>query len=522
MAWFAPKPLLLPDIIALNAAYLNRKTAFVDRGRRVSWADFGTGTNRVANALGTAGLVKGDRVVVLMKNSYDMAEAMFGVIRGGFVAVPLNVAISDEAVAAMIGNSGARAVIASDEHIDRVERLRKSLPDELEDRFVGLDCRVDGWYDYATFVGGASGDDAGVELSPRDECNIIYSSGTTGLPKGIVHDHACREAWGSDMAVPLRYHSGARTLCNLGLFSNISWVAMLATLYAGGCIVIDRHFSAERCLERIQEEAITHTAMVPLQYQKLVECTSLSAYDLSSLDAYMCCGSPLAPALKRAVMEALPGELIELYGLTEGLVTILGPEDMAAKIDSVGRPSPGQRLLVVGDDDQPLPAGNAGEIVGHSRFMMAGYHDNDAANEEATWVHPDGSRWLRTGDIGRLDEDGFLYLVDRKKDMIISGGQNVYPADIEAVMLEHEAVSEVAVVGIAHEKWGETPLAVVVAAAEIDADALTAWTNARTGRQQRINGTVIVDELPRNPNGKILKRELRNTYADFAGKGASS
>ena len=362
----------------------------------------------------------------------------------------------------------------------------------------------------------ASADAPVIDIRAEDECNIIYSSGTTGLPKGIVHDHACREAWASDMAVPLRYHSGAVTLVNLGLFSNISWVAMLSTMYAGGTIVIDRKFTPEQCFETIQREGITHTAMVPLQYQKLVEASSLREYDLSSLDAYMCCGSPLAPSLKQAVMDRLPGEFIELYGLTEGLVTILSPEDMARKTDSVGRASPGQHLVILDNDDRILPAGEAGEIVGHARYMMAGYHENDEANEEATWTHPDGSRWLRTGDIGKLDEDGFLYLVDRKKDMIISGGQNIYPADIEAVMLEHDAVSEVAVIGVPHAKWGETPLAVVVPAGKVDAGELTAWTNARTGRQQRITGSVFVEELPRNPNGKVLKRELRETYKDFA------
>ena len=516
MAWFSPKPLLLPDIIALNAAFLQSKTAFVDRDRRVSWHEFGQGTNRVANALADAGLGKGDRVVVLMKNSYEMAEAMFGIIRGGFVAVPLNVSITDDAVAGMIANSNARAVFASDEHVERVDALRERLGGAIGERFVAVDARFDGWHDYAAFTSVAPDTPPDVVLGPEDECNIIYSSGTTGLPKGIVHDHACREAWASDMAVPLRYHSGAVTLCNLGLFSNISWVAKLSTMYAGGTIVIDRHFSPEHCLEMIQAERITHTAMVPLQYQKLVECERIGEYDLSSLDAYMCCGSPLAPALKRAVMEKLPGEFIELYGLTEGLVTILSPEDMAEKVESVGRPSPGQRLVVLGNDDEILPVGEPGEIVGHSRFMMAGYHDNDEANDEATWTHPDGSRWLRTGDIGMFDADGFLYLVDRKKDMIISGGQNIYPADIESVMLEHAGVSEVAVIGIPHEKWGETPLAVVVRRQEIDAVELTAWTNARTGKQQRINATVFVKELPRNPNGKVLKRELRETFADFA------
>ncbi len=519
MAWFAPKPVLLPDVIALNAEYLNDKPAFVDRDRQVSWREFGAGTNRVANALDAAGLEKGDRVVVLMKNSYAMAEAMFGIIRGGFVAVPLNVAITDAAVAGMIANSAARAVIASDEHVARVEGLRPQLRGQLGGRFVAVDAAVDDWLDYADFVGSAPTSLPPIDIDPQDECNIIYSSGTTGLPKGIVHDHGCRQAWAREMAVALRYHAGAKTLCNLGLFSNISWVAMLSTIYAGGTIVIDRKFTAEHCLEHIQRERITHTAMVPLQYQKLVESEYLGRYDLSSLDAYMCCGSPLAPALKRAIMDGLPGQFIELYGLTEGLVTILPPEDMAASIESVGRPAPGQRLAILGADDTILEAGEPGEIVGTAPYMMAGYHDNDDANAEATWVHPDGSRWLRTGDIGKVDKQGFLTLVDRKKDMIISGGQNVFPADIEAVMLEHESVSEVAVVGVPHDKWGETPLAVVVAAGDVDPEALTAWTNARTGKQQRINAAVLVGELPRNPNGKVLKRELRKTFADYAARG---
>jgi len=256
--------------------------------------------------------------------------------------------------------------------------------------------------------------------------------------------------------------------------------------------------------------------MVPLQYQKLLECERFDDYDLSSLDAYMCCGSPLPVPVKRQIVERMPGDFIELYGLTEGLVTILGPEDMLGKIETVGRPCPGQRLVILDNDDNILPAGEAGEIVGECRFLMAGYHGNDAASEEATWVHPSGARWLRTGDIGRLDEDGFLTIVDRKKDMILSGGQNIYPLDIEAAFVNHPGVSEVAVVGIPHDKWGETPLAIVVPAdgAVLDGDTLTAWANERLGKQQRVSGTVFVDELPRNPNGKVLKRELRDRFRD--------
>jgi len=207
-------------------------------------------------------------------------------------------------------------------------------------------------------------------------------------------------------------------------------------------------------------------------------------------------------------------ELIELYGLTEGIITTLAPEDFDRKLESVGKPIPGQELRLVGDDDGEAPPGVPGEIVGHGRLVMEGYHNRPEATREATWIDERGLRWLRTGDIGRLDDEGFLYIVDRKKDMILSGGQNIYPADIEVVMLGHPDVAEIAVIAAPSDKWGETPLAVVVprAGAGIDPAALVAWTNERVGRQQRISAVVLRDSLPRNPNGKILKRELRAEY----------
>ncbi len=232
----------------------------------------------------------------------------------------------------------------------------------------------------------------------------------------------------------------------------------------------------------------------------------------------MCCGSPLPPALKRATRDTLDCELIELYGLTEGIITTLAPEDFDAHIESVGKAIPGQQLKLVRDDDVEATPGELGEICGYGRLVMEGYLQRPDATEEATWVDPQGRRWLRTGDIGRLDDDGFLYIVDRKKDMILSGSQNIYPADIEAVMRDHPAVADVAVVGVPSERWGETPLALVVAAGAgdtPDTGSLVEWTNQRVGKQQRLAGAVYVSDLPRNPNGKILKRELRRQYADW-------
>ncbi len=513
MAWFSPTALTIPDVLTANAEYIGNKTAVICDAREITWAEFGQGTARVGNALLDSGLSKGDRVVVLMSNSAEMAEAMMGIIRGGMVAVPLNTSITDAAVAGMIVNSGSKAVIASGGHVERIESIRAELPDTVTKRLISIDHPIEGWLSYETLKHAASAVTPAVEIGPDDDCNIIYSSGTTGLPKGIVHNHACREAWGSDMAVALRYHSGARTLLTLGLFSNITWVCMLATFFAGGTIIIAKRFDPAECLRMIEQMRVTHTGMVPLQYQKLYEHPSRSDADLTSLDASMCCGSALPLWLKTKLADEWPGDFIELYGLTEGLVTILSPEDMQRKPESVGLPCPGQKLGILSEGGDLLGVGESGEIVGECRFLMSGYHENPAANEEATWMHPNGTRWLRTGDVGRIDAEGFLYLVDRKKDMIVSGAQNIFPADIEAVMFEHPNVADVAVIGLASEKWGETPVAVVVARNELSTDDVIAWTNSKVGKQQRIADLILVDELPRNPNGKVLKRELRDRFA---------
>jgi acyl-CoA synthetase (AMP-forming)/AMP-acid ligase II len=259
--------------------------------------------------------------------------------------------------------------------------------------------------------------------------------------------------------------------------------------------------------------------MVPVQFQRLLERPELGEHDLSSIKSLMCCGSPLNAALKADIMRRLAPQLVELYGLTEGPITTLEPEDAAERLASVGKPLMGTDLLILDDADRPCPVGVAGEIVGRGRILMAGYNNRPDANAEATWTDAQGRRWLRTGDIGRLDEEGFLYLVDRKKDMIISGGQNIYPADIEAVLMQHPQVAEVAVIGIDSPRWGESPFAVVVPQGDLQSGDLVAWTNERVGKQQRIAGAICVDSLPRNPNGKVLKRELRNRYRNWLAGG---
>lgn len=513
----APEP-LLPEIIEGHAVWQSQRPALVGDGRRLNWGEFGATVHRTAMAIAASGILRGDRVAVLMGNSIEMVEVLFGCLRAGVCVVPLNTSVADAAIEAMIKDCGAAAVVVSPEHFARVTKMR--LPSVRLKITTGPHSPEwsNTWLSYEAWRSAADPQTPLPRLSADDIANIIYSSGTTGIPKGIVHDHGRRASWARSLALALRYDSRAIALCPLGLYSNISWVTMLCTLVVGGCIVVEQHFEIEHTLATIERERITHMSLVPVVVQRLLESGRMPNAKLDSLRAIMCCGSPLPIELKKRALREFGCDFIELYGLTEGVITTLDPEDAAGREASVGRPLPGTMLRIIDDADQEVPRGEAGEIVSRGHITMAGYYNRPEASAESTWTDPSGQRWLRTGDVGRFDAEGFLYIVDRKKDMIISGGQNIYPTDIESVVLEHPLVAEVAVIGIPSERWGESPFAVVVPrAVPTDPAALTSelhdWVNQRVGKQQRVSGLRLVDSLPRNPNGKILKRELRKEFA---------
>lgn len=513
-AFDAPAP-LLHEILALHGKWRKDRPAVVCDGETLTWAGFTAATHRFANAILAGGAEPGDRVAVVMNNGIEMAQALFGCMPAGCASVPINLTISDDAVAAMIRDAGASVIIVTEDQRPRIEAIRSQLGDR-ERVLVTTGAGGGDWLGWQEFLQGASAGVPDVVVGDDDILNIIYSSGTTGTPKGIAHTFRGRRDWAYDLSIALRYHGGARTALTIGLYSNISWVAMLCTLLAGGTIVIHRRFDAEAFLKSVRQLGITHTAMVPIQFQRVVECYDPARHDVHSMHAMMCCGSPLHESVKRQLFDIFPCGVIELYGLTEGIITTLDPEDAMERMASVGKPLIGTDIRIIGDDDTEVPPGTAGEIISRGRITMPGYLNRPGANEECTYIDERGRKWLRSGDIGTLDDEGFLYIVDRKKDMILSGGQNVYPQDIEAVLMRHEGVDDVAVIGSESTKWGETPVAIVVTKnASLDADTLIKWCNERVGKQQRIRDVQFVDELPRNPNGKILKRELRQTFASL-------
>jgi acyl-CoA synthetase (AMP-forming)/AMP-acid ligase II len=524
MAHFdAPQP-LLPDLIDRQSRWLGEKPAMVCGDLTWSWQTFGERLRHFAARLRDSDVRVGDRVVVAMNNGPEMLETLFGVIRAGACVVPLNVSVSADAMAAMIDDCDPSAVIVSSAYVEQINPKRH--PQVRLWLVVAENPKqpsVSPWRDYATWR--AVSVDAALQsdiehfnVAPDALCNIIYSSGTTGVPKGITHDHQRRIDWARSIALALRYDSRAITLCPIGLYSNISWVSMLSTFVVGGTLVIERRFEPERVLRTIEERRVSHGSLVPIIVQRLLESPLFGQTDLRSLRALMCCGSPLPLPIKQRALRDFGCAFIELYGLTEGVITTLDPEEATGREMSVGKPLPGTDILLIDEFDRPAKPGETGEIVSRGHITMTGYLRRPEANAESTWTDATGAAWLRTGDIGRFDEQGYLFIVDRKKDMIISGGQNVYPADIESIAVTHPSVAEIAVIGVKSAKWGETPYAIVVPRSKTDHDEslaseLREWINARVGRQQRVAGVALVDTLPRNPNGKILKRELRKTHA---------
>jgi len=274
-------------------------------------------------------------------------------------------------------------------------------------------------------------------------------------------------------------------------------------------------FDAAAYLQLAQSERVTHTMLVPVQYQRIMARPDFSQYDLARFHIKFSTSAPFSAALKADVLARWPGGLVEFYGMTEGGGTcILEAHLYPDKLHTVGRPAPGHDIRLIDEAGRQVPSGEAGEVVGHSPGMMQGYHNRPGQTRAAEWFDRLGKRFIRTGDIGRFDADGFLTLFDRRKDLIISGGFNIYPSDLEGILRQHPAVLEAAVVGVSSEQWGETPVAYVVLkpGQTVPAAELKQWVNGRVGKTQRLADLRYLDELPRSAIGKVLKRELRDRY----------
>jgi acyl-CoA synthetase (AMP-forming)/AMP-acid ligase II len=396
--------------------------------------------------------------------------------------------------------------------IDVVDEARPNLPTIAPDRYLLID-KADqpGYrYYYDLTVQASHQEPDPVPINDDDLFNIIYSSGTTGLPKGIIHTHYVRAMYCSLFAAAYRILPESVVLHAGSIVFNGAFLTLMPALFTGATYILMPSGEPSKIIETIERERVTHMKTVPSQIIGILNAPNFAPEKLKSLEMLGSVGAPLHMEHKEKLASLLPGIFYELYGLTEGFVTILDKNERPEKLGSVGCPPQFFEMRIMSEEGAVLPPGEVGEIVGRGPILMPGYYKRPDLTAQSII---DG--WLHTGDMGYMDEDGYLYLVDRKKDLIISGGVNVYPRDIEEIVVQHPAVQEAAVFGVPSEKWGEAPLAAVVLRQgnRVTPESLREWINQRVGaRYQQVVGVVIMDEFPRNVAGKTLKRVMRDKY----------
>lgn len=504
MEWCAR---IYPDKPAVSTPGTGKQSTFKELNQRV---------NSLANALADLGVKKGDRVAVLATDVPEYIE-IANTCKAGKVYVPLNWRLKGQELAYIINDSGANTVFVEEQFCDTIRSIRPQLP-QVE-HFICIDGRPEGMLSYDELIGSYPSDDPGIEVGESDLLTIIYTSGTTGLPKGVIRKHRDTLGHLRRMNETGRTRSDDRCLCMLPLFHAAMIHVNFGFIMCGASQWLIKAFDPEAVFELIQRERLTWLAGVPTMIIRLTEHPNRTNYDLSSLRLIGYVGSPMPVEALRRAIAAFGPVFYTGYGLTENtgetfltaeehLIALREPEKERI-LSSVGKPFPSCQMRLIDDNDNDVPLGERGEIIFRSDCMIEGYWNKPEETEQAM-----KNGWLHTGDIGRVDEDGYLYIVDRKKDLIISGGENIASKEVEDVIYTHPAVLECAVIGVPSERWGEEVKAIVALRRGMTAtsEEIINHCAEHLGGFKKPQSVEIWVELPKNPVGKIMKKELRERY----------
>jgi acyl-CoA synthetase (AMP-forming)/AMP-acid ligase II len=507
----------LRTLVTLAARRHRTRTAVVDEGRRFTFAETQERVNRLANGLDRLGLRKGDRVASLQFNSHETIEVDLACVVGGLARVLLNARAAVDDHAYVINDCGARALVFGPEFSGLVEELRGTLP--AVEHFIATRGPGPGSVEYEDLLEKSSRDEPGVTVDGEDLHSLYYTSGTTGRPKGVMLSRRNWLALVRNHLIDIFHPLVEDVLLHAAPMSHASGAFVIAHWVRGIPQVILPRWDDAACLAAIDRERVATVFLAPTMVIRLLNHPDLPRRDVSSLRNVVYGGAPMPVERLKEALDRFGPVFRQGYGLWEApqLITTLAQEEHAtggdprqlARLASAGRPLTFTEVRVVDEADRPVAPGERGEIVSRGDHVMLGY-----------WQRPDATAevlkggWLHTGDVATVDEDGYIYIVDRKKEMIISGGSNIYPREVEEVLCTHPAVLEAAVIGIPDDTWGETVRAVVTlrpGCAATEAEIL-AWCRDRMAGYKRPRSAEFVTELPKSAYGKILRREVRDRY----------
>jgi len=511
------------EIPFFNARYYPDKRALVDQPKAYTWKEVNERTNRLAHALIGLGCRKGDRVAILAYNSSEYIETIFACAKAGLIFVPLNFRLSRQEIAHILHDATPKALLFGEEFSDMTSALKDTFPLSYIGMGEGAG-EVMADEDLITSGSSVEPSDSGIGVDENDPAEILYTSGTTGLAKGVMHRHRARL---EGILAHVHYggiiHDDVHLVNVPPLFHAAGYAWLLANTYVGATIVVSklRGFDPEVILNTIQEASVTNFHMVPFTVMELLDFPGIGNYDLSSLRLIYYATAPMPAGPLRKALGIFGNIFMQPYGLTEAGPTVthlskkdhdiggLSDAEADRKLRSCGRPVYGRLVKLVDEKGEEVSPHSIGEIIIKSKDIMDGYWNNE---EETRKAIKDG--WLYTGDLGVRDEDYYITLVDRKKEMINSGGENIYPAELERVIYEHPSVAECAVIGVPDARWGESVKALVVVrkGQQVTEKEIQEFCKKSLASYKKPKSVEFVSDLPRNPQGKIMKKVLRDRY----------
>jgi fatty-acyl-CoA synthase len=498
--------MIVGRILAQRALITPDREALIFEEKTFTFRQLNQRANRMANALLELGVKRGDRVGVLMFNGNEFLETYFAVAKIGAVLVPLNTRLAAPELDFILSDCGVTEFIFGHGFEEKVNGM--DYPKRVNHRISSRDSNIPDTLHYEDLIRQADEEEPSVPVGEEDLHVVMYTSGTTGNPKGAMLTHANMYIAGIDLVTGLHYQYPDRCLILAPFFHSGGITPFLGHVVRGICTVIMESFEPPGALRLIEEKGIRFMLGVTAIMQMLLQVPDLDSYDLESWEMAFLPGSPLPYSLIKEAYDRLGVMCQNLWGLTEmcGPGSLMNVEDIIRKPESAGKPYFNVDLRIIGPDGQDLPPGEIGEIVARGPNLMKGYWNRPEATREAI---RDG--WLYTGDLGKFDEEGFLYVVDRVKDMILSGGENIYPAEIERVIRELPGVLDVSVIGIPDERWGEAPKAFIErrGAEPLSPEEIIDHCQSKLARYKVPKSIEFIPELPRNPSGKVLKKELR-------------